>query len=90
MKNYHCKGKIHDEEWIEGYPSDMQDSVRQSLKERYTCTDCGFSGQLNTQITYRGDNYVCWDCELKWRRGGKQVGFLSRFGQRKNREQKDV
>lgn len=31
-------------------------------QNRYTCVDCGHEGSLNSEITYRGNDYVCWPC----------------------------
>lgn len=36
------------------------------MKVEYTCVDCGFVGKLNTEITYRGEEYICWQCLKKW------------------------
>ncbi len=35
-------------------------------EEKYTCIDCGFVGELNTEITYKPNGYACLPCYEKW------------------------
>jgi hypothetical protein len=32
------------------------------MSQEYACVDCAVQGELNTEITYHGDDYVCWPC----------------------------
>lgn len=37
------------------------------MTKLYTCVDCGFEGELNAEISYRGNDYICYPCLEKWR-----------------------
>lgn len=82
-KHYHCQGQVHVAIGLRGSSDDMQDWVRRSLQKRFTCIDCGFVGQLNSQITYRGNDYICWECYHKDHRGRLHTNPMARFGQRR-------
>ncbi len=54
------------------------------MTEKYVCIDCSFEGKLNSEITYRRNDYICWPCHVKDIRQGyqsKQVNLLLRIAE---------
>ena len=39
------------------------------------CVDCGNLGKLNDDITYRGNEYICWGCRKIWLENREQSAF---------------
>jgi len=39
------------------------------------CIDCGKFGKLNDDITYRGSEYICWECHKTWIDSREQSSF---------------
>lgn len=48
--------------------------------------DCGFEGELNTEIAYKGEDYICKPCLAKWQHEmyGKHNYTFKIFGRKVN------
>lgn len=55
---FNCNELINGETHLCHY----KDAWRQN---RYICVDCGTEGSLNSEITYRSNNHICYPCRIR-------------------------